>query len=383
MNNNGFHFEIHDLLTQFIAAMDDVLITRHNKNREAKEKIRVRYIHAPKERVIYDIVNKAQNITVPVISVNITSIARDDNRVFNKIDGFYQPVKNNNYGKITTHVRMPVPVNLSVSVNILTNYQSDMDQILSNFIPYSNPYIIICWKIPEAFGIEMLNEIRSEVLWDGTISTEYPIDVTSADKPRFIATTSFTIKGWLFPSADSEYAKNIYFVDSNFRVSSKLLFDSFTDSLTSENYAYDAAKGLLNENETVSISAAPLLTNLYLNSSGRMIELSGVDAVMQPKDFPLSFTILGQNFQYTSNILLSSKSSTLYTNYSSFDYTYYPSVSGFILPKINYTILSKNAIHVTLPRLTENTEINLVVLNQVGWKDTNSINTKLIFLSGV
>jgi hypothetical protein len=383
MHNHGFHFEIHDLLTQFIAAMDDVLITRHNKNREAKEQIRVRYVHAPKERVIHDIVNKAQNITVPVIAVNITSIARDETRVFNKIDGFYQPVKNNNYGKITTHVRMPVPVNLSVSVNILTNYQSDMDQILSNFVPYSNPYIIICWKIPEAFGIESLNEIRSEVLWDGTINTEYPIDVTSSDKPRFIATTSFTIKGWLFPSADSDYVKNIYFVDSNFRVSSKLLFDSFTDSLSSENYSYDTTKGLLNENETVSVSGVPHLTNLYLNSSGRMVELSGVEVVIQPKDQPLSFTILGKNFNYTTNILISSKSTTLYTNHSSFQYTYYPTVSGFIIPKINYTILSKNAIHLSLPRLTEFTDINLVVLNDVGWKDTNSINTKLIFLSGL
>ena len=383
MYNNGFHFEIHDLLTQFIAAMDDVLITRHNKNREAKEQIRVRYVHAPKERVIHDIVNKAQNITVPVIAVNITSIARDENRVFNKIDGFYQPVKNSKYGKLTTHIRMPVPVNLSVSVNILTNYQSDMDQILSNFIPYSNPYIIICWKIPEAFGIEVLNEIRSEVLWDGTINTEYPIDVTSSDKPRFIATTSFTIKGWLFPSADSDYVKNIYFVDANFRTSSKLLFDSFTDSLSTENYVYDAAQGLLNENETVSISASPYITNLYLNTSGRMVELSGVEVVIQPKDQPLSFTIIGKNFNYTSNILLSSKSSTLYTNYSSFGYTYYPTVSGFIIPKMNYTILSKNAIHVSLPHLTQSSDINLVVLNDVGWKDTNSINTKLIFLSGI
>jgi len=383
MYNNGFHFEIHDLLTQFIAAMDDVLITRHNKNREEKEKIRVRYVHAPKERVIHDIVNKAQNITVPVIAVNITSIARDDNRVFNKIDGFYHPVKNNTYGKITSHVRMPIPVNLSVSVNILTNYQSDMDQIISNFVPYSNPYIIICWKIPEAFGLQLQSEIRSEVLWDGTINVEYPTDVTASEKPRFLATTSFVIKGWLFPQADRDYTSNIYFIDSNFRTSSKLLFDSFTDNLSSENYVYDKASGLLNENETISVSGVPLLTNIYLNSSGRLIELSGTDVVIQPKDMPVTFTVLGQNFQYTTNILLSSDNSTLYTNYSSFGFTYYPTVSGFILPKANYTILNKNAIHISLPRLTKSGNINLVVLNDVGWKDTNSINSKLAFLSGI
>jgi len=381
MYNNGFYFEIHDLLTQFIAAMDDVIISRHNKNRDAKEKIKVRYIHAPKERVIHDIVNKAQNITVPVISIHTTSISRDENRVFNKIAGFYQPVNSNSTSKHTAHVRMPLPVNLTVSVDILTNYQSDMDQIISNFAPYSNPYIVISWKIPDSFGLQTDNEIRSEVLWDGTINLEYPIDVTSADKPRFIATTSFTIKGWLFPKAYEDYVNNIYFVDSNFRTSSKLLFDSFSDSLTAENYIYDASAGILNENEMVYISGAPVISNLYLNTAGSTRELSGIDQVIQSSNSNMTFTILGQNFQYTTNILLSSNSDTLYTNYSSFGFTYYPTVSGFILPKSNYTVLNKNAIHVSLPRLSEDAEINFVVLNNIGWKDTNSINTKLVFLS--
>jgi len=279
MYNHGYYFELQDLLTQFVAAMDDVVIARHNKNREEKEKIKVRYIHAPKERVIYDITNKAQNITLPVISVNTTSIARDESRVFNKIDGFYQPVKNEVLGKNTSHLRMPIPINVGVSVNILTNYQSDMDQILSNFVPYSNPYIIISWKIPDAFGLQFQNEIRSEVLWDGTINVEYPIDVTSSDKPRFVATTSFTIKGWLFPQANEDYINNIYFVDSNFRTSSNIKIDSFTDNLSSENYYYDKTTGLLNENETVSISGSPYITNLYLNVSGNLIELSGTKSI--------------------------------------------------------------------------------------------------------
>jgi len=383
MYNHGYYFELQDLLTQFVAAMDDVVIARHNKNREEKEKIKVRYIHAPKERVIYDITNKAQNITLPVISVNTTSIARDESRVFNKIDGFYQPVKNEVLGKNTSHLRMPIPINVGVSVNILTNYQSDMDQILSNFVPYSNPYIIISWKIPDAFGLQFQNEIRSEVLWDGTINVEYPIDVTSSDKPRFVATTSFTIKGWLFPQANEDYINNIYFVDSNFRTSSNIKIDSFTDNLSSENYYYDKTTGLLNENETVSISGSPYITNLYLNVSGNLIELSGTKAVIQHADYPVSFSILGKNFQYTDNILLSSDNHNLYTNLTSFGYTYYPTVSGFVLPKTNYTIMSKNVIHVSLPHLSNSGTINLVVLNKIGWKDTKSINTDLFFIYSV
>ena len=110
MYNKGFHFEIHDLLTQFVAAMDDVVISRYDKNREEKEQLKVRYVHAPVQRVLLDIINKSQNITVPVIAVNVTSIDRDENRVFNKIEGFYD-AHSRGVSKTTPRVPMPVPVN--------------------------------------------------------------------------------------------------------------------------------------------------------------------------------------------------------------------------------------------------------------------------------
>lgn len=385
MYDKAFHFEVHDLLTQFIAAMDDVVISRFNKNREKKEEIKVRYVHAPKERVLFDIVNKAQNITVPVISVSITSIQRDVGRVFNKIDGLYAPVGRDPLGRNTARIPMPIPVNLTISLNIITNYQSDMDQIISNFVPYANPYIVISWKIPTEFGVEYVEEIRSEVLWDGSISLEYPIDIDAGTKPRFVATTTFTIKGWLFPASGDDFYKNIYFVKSNFRTTSKLKldYDSFA-SLSAEAVEYDSINGLLKETEVVSISGAPALTNLYLqNFDGQTngpTEIIG-DKVIIGNKTPLM--LLGKNFDYTSCVLLSSNNSTFYTNFSAFDFTYYPSISGFVLPKDNYKVLNKNAIHITLPNLTETSVFSIVVVNPIGWKSTNSINTNLIYISGV
>ena len=46
---------------------------------------------------------------------------------------------------------MPVPVNLEVSMSILARYMEDVDQIISNFAPYNNPYIILSWPVPKAF----------------------------------------------------------------------------------------------------------------------------------------------------------------------------------------------------------------------------------------
>jgi hypothetical protein len=379
MYNKGFYFEIHDLLTQFIAAMDDVVIGRYNKNREEKEQIKVRYIHAPKERVIYDLINKAQNITVPAIAVNITSIQRDETRVFNKIDGFYSSVKDDQFGKYSVNVPMPIPVNLSVSVNIITNFQSDLDQIISNFVPYSNPYIIISWKIPDAFNMSHVKEIRSEVLWDGTVSLEYPVEATAADKFKFIGKTNFTIKGWLFPEAPDNYGKTIYFIDANFRTSSKVKLESLEYSaLTGEHQNYDPSTGLLNETETVSISGSPYITNVYYNIDGKLNELSGYTTFKNNVPY-ISFLISGKNFNYTENILLSTNNSTMYNNLTSLNFTYYPTISGFVLPKSDYTILGNNTISLKLPKLSATGEFNLVVTTKVGWKDTNSINSKFIY----
>ena len=107
---------------------------------------------------------------------------------------------------------MPVPVNITVNMSILTEYQTDMDQILSNFVAYSNPYIIISWKIPEDFGVGYTQEIRSEVLWNGSIPLDYPIEQTANSKPRINAETSFTIKGWIFPAVPDDPFKNIFFI---------------------------------------------------------------------------------------------------------------------------------------------------------------------------
>jgi len=373
MFNKGFYFEIHDLLVQFVAAMDDVIISRYDKNREEKEQIKVRYVHAPVQRVLLDIINKSQNITVPVIAVNITSIDRDESRVFNKIEGFYNSATRG-VNRTTPRVPMPIPVNLGVAVTILTNYQSDMDQILSNFVPYSNPYLIISWKIPFEFGLPELSEIRSEVLWSGSISVEQPVELQSTDKPRFQSSTNFTIKGWLFPAAAKDTTKTIYFIDSNFHLTNRIKLDyDLVPTLSSD----------LKEMDTISISAAPLLTNIYLlnNNGSYPVELVGNSQIIKTKNQELSFNILGEMLQYTTSILISTNESNMYQNLTSFNFEYYPSLSGFVVPSSYYTIMGENVIHLTLPPLSAQGNLSIAVVNPIGWKDTNSINTFLNYIS--
>ena len=92
--------------------------------------------------------------------------------------------------------------------------QSNKNQIISNFIPYTNPYIVISWKIPSTIMTDM-REIRSEIEWSGTVNLNYPTELESNAPYRVSADTSFTIKGWLFPAKGATDGKNIFYVNTN------------------------------------------------------------------------------------------------------------------------------------------------------------------------
>ena len=262
MKLQTYHFEIKDLVTQFVTAFDDIIINRYDKNRVAQNKVQVRYVYAPKQRVLYDLVNLAQNITVPVVSVSISNISRDEARVFNKINGYYfaSGTSDVTSGSTSVHYNSPVPVNITINMSILTKFQTDMDQILSNFIPYNNPYIIISWKVPTDLatgGFAIPQEIRSEVLWSGSVNLNYPTDISANEKYKIIGDTSFTIKGWLFP-ATQDPVGNIFYVDSNFHTTN--LVTSVTE-LTATTYTFPVSTNLVTEVESISTFAFPQITS--------------------------------------------------------------------------------------------------------------------------
>ena len=126
MKNYTYNFEIKDLLTQFVAAFDDTVIKRYDKNGNARQNVEVRYVFAPKQRIMYDIINKAQNLTLPVVAIDLKSVSYDTERVFNKLSNF----ENYSNPNSSSAIRTPVPVNLEVSMSVLCRYMQDMDCLL-------------------------------------------------------------------------------------------------------------------------------------------------------------------------------------------------------------------------------------------------------------
>jgi len=362
-----YNFEIKDLLTQFVAAFDDTVIKRYDKNGNAKQEIEVRYVFAPKQRVMYDIVNKAQNITLPVVTVDLTSVAYDDKRVFNKINNIHNYVNDVE----NTKVHMPVPVNLSIKMSILCRYMQDLEQIITNFIPYSNPYIVIAWQEPTDTG--NINEIRTEVLWDQTISMTPPTELSYTDKFRAVADTTFTIKGWLFRDRN-EPTKAIYFIENNFINSSpNFNFNQPISSLDYSSFFNDLSSVV--DIDTFTLSAIPNITNIYYNTTGSQLETNQPRTINRSvSDLDLyNYNLLGENFNKTEFVMLSSNNKTLTNNFTAIDTTYTGSASGFLLPSSNFTILSDNVMNITIPTLSGDGKFDIIIKNPAGWGSTQSI----------
>ena len=375
MKKYTYNFEIKDLLTQFIAAFDDTVIKRYNKDREAEQEIAVRYVMAPKQRIMYDIINKAQNLKLPVVSVDLAGVSYDTERVFNKLDNF------DNYGELTSSaINTPVPVNLEVNMSIMCRYMSDMDQILSNFVPYTNPYIVLAWREPVdqallSAGEVPFNpiEIRSEVLWSQNISMNSPTDTTYSEKFRIVADTSFTIKGWMFRN-ENDRSNPIYFIDMNFINADKGY--SFTPAITSVDYEsfYDSLTADA-EIETLSLSGYPFTDSVFYNASGYPMPIeSPVTITTQAKQLNKgTFTLIGQNYDETEFVLLSS-TSALTDVLTSVPTTYTGTIDGYLLPLSSYTVQSDTVMNINLSNLNTAGTFQVVVKNPAGWTSTGDLS---------
>ena len=350
------------MIAQFVAAFDDIVIGRFNKNREEEDRINVRYLYAPKQRVMHDIINLNKTITIPAVAVSVASVARDPNRVFNKLDGFYYSA--NSEGQkagdlYSRHIKTPIPINLELNVSILARYQTDIDQILSNFVPFCNPYVIISWYLPKAFNTDIDQEIRSEVLWNGNVSMNYPIELVSSQKARVTADTTFTVKGWLFKDEDQP-AGNIFYIDQNF----------VAESLITEYESMTGAYLSGHTTESFETSASPYVTGLFVN--GVRLQDPVVYDTLPSND--LEIKLEGMRFNLLDGLILSASDISSLTSVNVFDqFTRQGAITG---QPLDYTVESENSISLTLPITNDLVgSFAFVPYNSAGW-DT-SVNSYL------
>lgn len=369
MKNYTYNFEVKDLLTQFVAAFDDTVVKRYDKNNNTRQEVAVRYVFAPKQRIMYDIVNKAQNIELPVVAIDLAGISYDTDRVFNKLDNF-ENYRNSNS---SSSIRTPTPVNLTVNMSILCRYMQDMEQIISNFVPYSDPYIILAWKEPVSSDVSNTIEVRSEVLWDQNITLNTPTETTYSEKFRIVADTSFTIKGWLFRSKNEE-SSPIYFIENNFiNVRPDFNFNQGLSSLDYETF-FANMSSTVGDVETITLSGIPDITNVYFNTSGSLLPLDNPTTIVTNTSAGgRSYTLYGNNYDRTEFVMLSSNSA-ITTGFTAVNTTYTGEVSGYILPASQWNVLNNQILNIMIPALTASGRFDVIIKNPAGWKTSAEID---------
>ena len=367
MQKYTYHWEVKDLLTQFLQAFDGAIVKRYDNNRQAGNNVAVRYVYSPKQRVLHDLINKAQHITLPAVSFWISSISRDPSRVFNKLEGqYWTNTTTSVYNKSSSNTNLqPVPVNIEVSVSILTRFQTDMDQILSNFVPYSDPYFIISWTREGMPGLE----IRSEVLWGGSLNMTYPVEQSDTQPTRVICDTSFTIKGWLF-KYDADPIGRIFKIENNFYPVSGVPTLQNIDSLVNPTLT-----------ETFILSARPVIA--YSSAWFAQRSLSG------------TIEIYGDMYSHTNNVYLSG-STGMFTGTTTINpfsastslSASYPALTG-VVPALDYYTISDNKMIVTYQAPAGIGSFDIIVVNDAGYTklSTDSYNpnysTQYPYVSGV
>lgn len=334
-----YDFEILTMSTVFMNAMSDIVVKRFNDNREPRDQIKARVVYAPKQRVLNDLLDKDQNIQLPVLAVTIGGIARDENRVFNKLQGLYYkttPISNDlNYDPT------PLPIDVTFNVSILTRYQQDMDQIISHLIPYINPYFVVSWRTPGRQEFE----IRSNVVWNGQVNVQYPVDATATTVARVTAELSFTFKGWLFRNLAE--SKPIFSIDTTIAGNNLASYESFIykkpDPELAEvsNFVYDA------------VAAKPDEISPFIATKSEISRIK----------------LWGTGFERTVNVFLSGTAveddSTTQSPFAGSDLeTQYPEFEGIMLPLSSWkAIPEKNLIVVTIPDTLKEGKVDVIVQN--------------------
>lgn len=354
MVNYTYCEELELMLVQFLSTLDGCTIRRERRNSDGSpsgefELYSPRYILASKTRVFYDIYNKAGNITLPVVVAEFDGLSFDQNRMFNKQlkQGFTRD-------KTIWKYDQPTPVDLKITLNFYTKFMSDLYKMASNFIAFTKPYYFISWRLRE-LKAPFIEELRSQVLWDGSFNIDYPKTPNEDEKWLIHGTAGFTIKGWIFNN-----------IPKGSNVITKINIDSYSVSKEDLGNVYGILEN--EEHDYYFKDGWPSITNIIsdgkrlftTSEKGKTQLIAGKNVLIEGRSFFNSqctgILIQPHNYKGEDFGLTNLTVNTIRTG----------SVSGYSLEN-NIESIDENIIKLNFNNLPEDLEFNLIVYNNAGF----------------
>lgn len=231
MGQYEYGFEIESILKQFTALIDKAVVLRYEKvenERRLVQTITPTYKFATKSRALLLSLNAAKNFTLPCVVIEVTGIKADKNRITNK-----QNIISRFENQLLEGYSYPTPIEITLSVNIITKYKSDLFQIYGSLASRFQPECFISWMVPTNNGIKTIEELRNKVEWDFNLAIDSKESLKEDEEERFSGKMTFTVQGWLFHNHRSCIGVPVLDIGTTELVSNEL--ENRIDGLISES----------------------------------------------------------------------------------------------------------------------------------------------------
>ena len=205
MFGNYFYNEsMRRMTVAFGQLFNKIQIKRKDSSNNVIQSIAVPLAYAPKEKFLVrldqqpSLDEREMAITLPRMSIEITGIAYDPTRKLSRIQKFKR-VKTGTEGKILDYNYMPVPYNISYSLNIFTATAEGGLQIVEQILPYFQPDYTVTINAVPSLNIKkdvpiVLNSVNYEDSYNGSFTQRRAV----------IYTLTFTAKTYLFGPASTQ-----------------------------------------------------------------------------------------------------------------------------------------------------------------------------------
>lgn len=209
MKYRSYHSEFKNFTAQMLDLFNNIVISRFQQDSVEQQNFTVPCLYASRSRILKSLENRNKTLELPLLHLTMSGISRDSTRAMSLHDGILTQRDGQSYNFLKN---TPVPINIQYTLGIITKFHEDMDQILTNFVPFFNPSVYVVIPHPIQSG----KKLKCQVVWNGEVAVEFPDEIDKNTPSRITATTSFTLKAWIFPGRsldvdDGHYIKRINF----------------------------------------------------------------------------------------------------------------------------------------------------------------------------
>jgi len=190
-------------IIQFLDIFGGIKVARYERDGVTINK----YVDVPvklaiKEKAWYWLNERKDDQMLPMINGWISSIDYGSDR---KVNSNYQIVSTTDVdGATVSRYILPVPYNLTFTLNIWSLHMSDIDQILEQVLPWFDPFIQIKMNIPE-LGCSYDIKVTFQ-----SCTPEVSLEMADEDYRVINYTIDFQVETYLFkPISDSGIIKSI------------------------------------------------------------------------------------------------------------------------------------------------------------------------------